>query len=114
MNHYNKVRVIKMLPPLPTKTSQETTNKDIQDFLNLLDDGRIIVNDKYQRGEIGQYKPAFRTRLVESIIRGFPLPPLLVMEMSDGPDELIDGQQRIRTIESFMSGNFAMDGKHFN
>jgi len=112
MNHYNKVRVIKMLPPLPTKTSQETTNKDIQDFLNLLDDGRIIVNDKYQRGEIGQYKPAFRTRLVESIIRGFPLPPLLVMEMSDGPDELIDGQQRIRTIESFMSGNFAMDGKH--
>jgi len=101
-----------MLPPLPTETVQKTSNKDIQDFLNLLDDGRIIVNNKYQRGEVGQYKPAFRTRLVESIIRGFPLPPLLVMKMSIGPEELIDGQQRIRTIESFMSGNFALDGKH--
>ena len=101
-----------MLPPLPTETVQKTSNKDIQDFLNLLDDGRIIVNNKYQRGEVGQYKPAFRTRLVESIIRGFPLPPLLVMKMSTGPEELIDGQQRIRTIESFMSGNFALEGKH--
>ena len=57
-----------MLPPLPTETVQKTSNKDIQDFLNLLDDGRIIVNNKYQRGEVGQYKPAFRTRLVESIV----------------------------------------------
>ena len=82
-------------------TTTNSKNYDIQDFLTRLNDGdRVIVNDKYQRGEIGQYKPAFRTRLVESIIRGFPLPPLLVMEMSDGPDELIDGQQRIRTIES--------------
>jgi len=115
MNPYKKVRVIRMsrtLPPLPTKTSQETSNKDIQDFLNLLGDGRIIVNNKYQRGEVGQYKPAFRTRLVESIIRGFPLPPLLVMTTTAGPEELIDGQQRIRTIESFMNGNFALDGRH--
>ena len=33
-----------MLPPLPTETVQKTSNKDIQDFLNLLDDGRIISN----------------------------------------------------------------------
>tara|TARA_R110002074_G_scaffold27981_9_gene80823 strand:- start:3817 stop:5175 length:1359 start_codon:yes stop_codon:yes gene_type:complete len=121
MNPYNKVRVIMMttrtLPPPPAMTTTNSKNYDIQDFLTRLNDGdRVIVNDKYQRGEVGQYKPAFRTRLVESIIRGFPLPPLLVMEMGAGPDELIDGQQRIRTIESFMKpkedGGFALDGKH--
>ena len=102
------------LPDLPEMTTKASINYDFQQILDWIEDGdRLIINNRYQRGEIGQYKPAFRTRLIESIIRGFPMPSLLVMEKPTGqPDELIDGQQRLRTVEAFMNGNFALDGKH--
>ena len=102
------------LPALPAKTSKTPRDKDFSDIIEMLRSGKeLIINDRYQRGEIGSYKPQFRTRLIESIIRGFPLPPLLVMERSDGsPDELLDGQQRVRTVQAYMNGEFALDGDH--
>jgi len=103
----------RVLPPLPEETNLKSDPIRIQFLLDIMADAEeLIINDRYQRGEVGQYKPQFRTRLIESIIRGFPLPALLVMKKSFGPDELIDGQQRVRTIKAFMDGDFRIEGKH--
>ena len=101
------------LPTLPKETTTKSKSYEIHTLLDWLEEGdRLIINERYQRGEVGQYKPVFRTRLIESIIRGFPLPALLVMRKSGAPDELIDGQQRLRTIEAFIKGHFALEGEH--
>jgi 5-methylcytosine-specific restriction endonuclease McrA len=103
----------RVLPPLPNETTTKSKSYEINTLLDWLNEGdRLIINNRYQRGEVGQYKPQFRTRLIESIIRGFPLPSLLVMQKKGQADELIDGQQRLRTIEAFINGNFAIDGTH--
>jgi hypothetical protein len=103
----------KKLPKLPAETTTKSKSYEIHTMLDWLEEGdRLIINDRYQRGEVGQYKPQFRTRLIESVIRGFPLPALLVMQKRDSPDELIDGQQRLRTIEAFIKGHFSLDGEH--
>ena len=101
------------LPKLPNKTTIETSNIPIATLIDYLEEGDTIeINNKYQRGEIGSYKPQFRTRLIESVFRGFPIPPLLIMKKEDKADEIIDGQQRLTTIRSFINGNFALEGQH--
>ena len=82
----------RVLPPLPDETTTKSKSYEINTLLDWLNEGdRLIINNRYQRGEVGQYKPQFRTRLIESIIRGFPLPSLLVMQKKGQADELIDG-----------------------
>jgi hypothetical protein len=101
------------LPKLPQETTTKSKSYEIHTMLDWLEEGqRLIVNNRYQRGEVGQYKPQFRTRLIESVIRGFPLPALLVMQKRGTPDELIDGQQRLTTIDAFIKGKFALQGEH--
>jgi len=103
----------KILPKLPQETTTKSKSYEIHTLLDWLEEGqRLIVNNRYQRGEVGQYKPQFRTRLIESVIRGFPLPALLVMQKRGAPDELIDGQQRLTTIDAFIKGKFALQGEH--
>ena len=108
--------ITRTLPKLPEETTTKSKSYEIHTMLDWLDEGdRLIINDRYQRGEVGQYKPQFRTRLVESVIRGFPLPALLVMQHkndSEAPDELIDGQQRLKTIDAFIKGKFSLNGEH--
>ncbi len=43
-----------------------------------------------------------RTRLIESILIGIPIPPIFVAENKDGVWEVVDGLQRLSTILSFI------------
>jgi hypothetical protein len=100
-------------PSLPTKSMLTTRDVPISQALeDLSNPNELIVNTRYQRGELGQFKKEFRTRLIESVIRGFPIPPLLIMRKSSGPDEILDGQQRLTTIRAFVDGDFSISGKH--
>ena len=101
------------LPKLPDETTTKSKSYEIHTLLDWLEEGdRLIINERYQRGEVGQYKPQFRTRLIESVIRGFPLPALLIMQKRGAPDELIDGQQRLKTIDAFIKGQFSLNGEY--
>ena len=63
-------------PPLPTMSMITVRDVSVQQAIRDLDDpDELIINTRYQRGEVGQFKPEFRTRLLESVIRGFPIPP---------------------------------------
>jgi hypothetical protein len=40
---------------------------------------------------------------------GLPIPFIFFWEMSDGKLEIVDGSQRLRTIEDFLLGDFRLD-----
>lgn len=100
------------MPELPPRATQRSLDVRTSDIKQGLEHGDYRINRRYQRNKVGVYKPEFRTRLIESVIRGFPIPPLLAKEV-DGVIEIIDGQQRVTTICDFIDGEFALDGEHF-
>lgn len=49
-----------------------------------------------------------KSRFLESVIMGLPIPFLFFWEMPDGKLEVVDGSQRLRTICEFLLGDFTL------
>ena len=49
-----------------------------------------------------------KSRFIESVVMGLPIPFLFFWEMGDGHLEIVDGSQRLRTIEEFIFGDFRL------
>lgn len=62
----------------------------------------------YQRKFV--WKPDQQSRFIESILLGLPIPPMYFAEMDEGVLEVIDGSQRIRTINAFLSNSLKLKG----
>lgn len=60
----------------------------------------------YQRKFV--WKQNRQSKFIESIILGLPIPPMYFAEIEDGLLEVIDGSQRIRTINEFLSGRLKL------
>lgn len=72
----------------------------IGEIINMYKDGELVINPDFQRlfrWEIGQ-----KSKLIESLLLGIPLPSIFVFEKEDSKWELIDGLQRISTLLEFM------------
>ncbi|MBO7577544.1 MAG: DUF262 domain-containing protein [Prevotella sp.] len=59
----------------------------------------IIINPDFQR--LYRWTDYQKTRFIESVIIGIPIPPIFVAEDSQGRWEVVDGLQRLSTIFSF-------------
>lgn len=86
----------------------------IADFLKWHDDGELVLNPKFQRGSV--WPPAARSYLIDSLLRGYPIPKLLLRTTVDRDSrrtirDVVDGQQRLRTIIDFTAGRFALGSK---
>lgn len=72
----------------------------IGEIVSMYEAEEIVVDPEFQRlfrWNIGQ-----KSKLIESLLLGIPLPSIFVFENDDGTWELIDGLQRISTILEFM------------
>ena len=72
----------------------------IGEVVNMYKDGELIINPDFQRlfrWEIGQ-----KSKLIESLLLGIPVPSIFVFEKEDSKWELIDGLQRVSTLLEFM------------
>ncbi|GAB0147263.1 hypothetical protein McPS_00030 [Marichromatium sp. PS1] len=49
-----------------------------------------------------------KSRFIESLILGLPIPFLFFWEMPDGKLEIVDGSQRLRSIEEFVLGDLRL------
>jgi hypothetical protein len=75
-----------------------------------------ILALKMSKGEfsVPTYQRAFtweddrKSRFIESLIMGLPIPFLFFWEMENGKLEIIDGSQRLRTLEEFVFKNFRL------
>lgn len=71
----------------------------VGEFTNLYRDGEVDVHPEFQR--IFRWDATQRTRLIESILLGIPLPSIFVAQSEDGIWDVVDGVQRISTILQF-------------
>lgn len=61
---------------------------------------REFVVPLYQREYT--WEPERKSRFIESLVLGLPIPFLFFWEMPDGKLEIVDGSQRLRSIEEFV------------
>lgn len=65
----------------------------------------------FQRGFV--WSKSDKSQFVESLILGLPVPTLFLARDSETENRLniIDGQQRLRTLQSYLNGEFALSGR---
>lgn len=80
----------------------------VGEIVSMYDSREIIIDPEFQR--LFRWKIGQRSKLIESMLLGIPLPPIFVFEKADGSWELIDGLQRISTILEFMGRLRGPDG----
>lgn len=73
------------------------------ELLNLHRDKEIVIRPEYQR--LFRWSNEQRSRLIESILLGLPIPPIFLVENDGGILELIDGLQRTSSVLQFLDHN---------
>lgn len=69
------------------------------------DSSSVIFIPKYQRDYVWTHD--LKCKFIESLFLGIPMPPLFAFTLDDsGNMELIDGVQRLSTIQAFIAGKF--------
>lgn len=69
------------------------------EIMSMYEKSEIIINPDFQR--LYRWTDYQKTRFIESVIIGIPVPPIFVAENSSGRWELVDGLQRLSTVLSF-------------
>lgn len=72
----------------------------IGELINIFKDGELDIAPEYQR--LFRWDEDQKTRFIETLLLGLPIPPIFVSQKSDGKWELIDGLQRTSTILQFI------------
>ncbi|MFJ9365292.1 DUF262 domain-containing protein [Nocardia sp. NPDC101769] len=74
---------------------------------------RLQVNRRYQRKLVWTLEE--KRELIESVRSNYPIPSVLVAEISENRYEIIDGLQRLFSIFSFLENSYSTtDNKYFN
>jgi Protein of unknown function DUF262 len=93
------------------REKQREVKYDLRDFtidyiIKQFREGLFYVPD-YQREYV--WPDGHRCRFIESVILGLPIPMMFVADMEDGRLEIVDGAQRIQTLESFETGDLRLE-----
>lgn len=81
------------------------TDYTVEFLVSKLRDGEYYV-PSYQR-EFVWREPA-QSRFIESVLIGLPIPYLFLWQDGDGRLEIVDGSQRLRTLQRFMDGELRL------
>lgn len=88
----------------PNETEREIRTSSVDfsfgELLNLHRSNEIIIQPEYQR--LFRWSNEQRSRLIESILLGLPIPPIFLIENDTGVLELIDGLQRTSSVLQFL------------
>ena len=87
----------------------------INDFLEWNNNKQLELNPKFQRKSV--WTDTARSFLMDTIIRGLPIPKIFIRQKinvttRNSIREVVDGQQRLRTILSFLNDGFKISKKH--
>ena len=87
----------------------------VNDFIRWQEDSSLVLSPKFQRRQVWPQKA--RSYLIDTILRGLPIPKLYMRQQLDVKStktihEVVDGQQRIRSILEFYAGNFKLAKEH--
>ncbi|QYJ68793.1 GmrSD restriction endonuclease domain-containing protein [Flavobacterium litorale] len=95
---------------------QRTTFK-VADFVSWFNSKGLLLNPDFQRRSVWNDKS--KSYLIDTILRGLPIPVIILRDVKTDLDsfmpvkEVVDGQQRLRTVISYALGVFDKDNKAF-
>ena len=77
----------------------------VGDFLGWQREGTLDLSPRFQRRSV--WKPGAKSYLVDTVVRGLPTPVIFLRERIELNDlrqlrEVVDGQQRLRTLISYV------------
>jgi uncharacterized protein with ParB-like and HNH nuclease domain len=72
----------------------------VGEIVNMYKDHEFVIDPDFQR--LFRWEIGHKSKLIESLLLGIPLPSIFVFETEDSKWELIDGLQRISTLLEFM------------
>lgn len=81
------------------------TSADVNTIYNRLKKGKYYI-PSFQRDYVWKIPQA--SRLIESIVMGLPIPSIFIAKDEDENYYVIDGQQRLKSIEKFYDNEFAL------
>lgn len=91
----------------PGKIRITTKSFSLRDVVDQIEDDEIDLSPDFQREYV--WKARQRTRLIESILLGIPLPAFYFNQEKDGTYQVVDGVQRLSTIALFMRNEHVLD-----
>lgn len=86
--------------------------KTVNEIFTMFDKGKLIVDDTYQRRSVWSEKD--KVRLIETILLQLVIPELFFWKADTDPEtgisttHIVDGQQRIKAIYSFINNEFKL------
>lgn len=85
----------------------------VSDTIGMLDRKEIIVNTTYQRSA-GIWPPSAQSYFIDTILEGYAFPKIFFYQSMDKNarkpiKEIVDGQQRIHAIKSFLSNKLRLN-----
>lgn len=102
--------------PDPTQVSYTNTDFDVEGLVRRLDRGDIVIptfgeeGDNDEALETARFQRPFvwtktqMDRFIESLLLGYPIPGIFLVQQTDRRYLVLDGQQRLRTLQSFQAG----------
>ena len=87
----------------------ESTELEIETIVNRIKNEDMDLQPDFQRGEIWTLQK--KQKLIDSILRGWKIPPIHVIHNNQSIDEVLDGQQRLAAIRDFYDNIICIDGK---
>lgn len=88
------------------------TRKSIKDISTMFSDGNLVVDNTYQRRSVWSEKD--KVRLIETVLLKLIIPVLFFWKAETDPEtglsitHIVDGQQRIKAICSFIENEFKL------
>lgn len=87
----------------------ETSDLEIETLYNRIKNKDVNLQPDFQRGEV--WSTQKKKKLIDSILRGWKIPPIHFVQGEDAVDEVLDGQQRLVSIRDFIDNEISIDGK---
>ena len=88
--------------------STDRYSMSVGELLSLYKDGEIDIHPDFQR--FFRWTDFQKSRLIESLLLGLPIPPIFVSQKPDAKWELVDGLQRLSTLFELLGELRAKDG----
>ncbi|MEP7765839.1 DUF262 domain-containing protein [Sanguibacter sp. 25GB23B1] len=82
---------------------------DLETLVGRINRGSIDLQPNFQRGEV--WSKGKKQRLVDSVLRGWHIPPVHLVARESGGFDVLDGQQRLTALRDFSRGIIPVDGR---
>ncbi|MGL5034152.1 MAG: DUF262 domain-containing protein, partial [Microcystaceae cyanobacterium] len=95
-----------------TVVSSESYSMSVGELASMYKDGELDLHPNFQR--LFRWTDEQKSRLIESLLLGIPIPPIFVSQRGSGQWDVVDGLQRLSTIFQLMGELIGEDHQKVN